>query len=152
MSDPFNREMNRRIVQGVERGQRLTTGALARLAGSQPQEGQRERLNRVLEERDTAVQRGDDTALGLIDDQLDRLVADARAAHTERPRDEQGRFVSAGDDESVDFDGGVRGRRPRPSPGMVEPTSTDLMRAAFMASRQERIEREADQTIIAGNI
>jgi hypothetical protein len=145
--------MNRLIVEGARRGEQLTGGALARLFGEPPvSESRRERLDTLEAQRQEAMRRGDDTALGLIEHNLERLFEEARAARTERPRDEQGRFTaSAGGDESVSFDGGYRGRQPPPSPGMVAPTSTQLMAAAFAASRQERLEREADVKLVAGN-
>jgi hypothetical protein len=158
MADDPNALMNAMIAEGATRGQRLTMGALARLAGGQPQEeSSRARLSRLLAASADARQAGDEIAVAVAENAIDKLIADTRAARAEQPRDDQGRFVGADQHadhsgEPLDFDGGVRGRQPRPSPGMVAPSSTQLMAAAFAASRQERLEREQEQTIISANI
>jgi hypothetical protein len=151
MSDGFD-AMNAAILAGVRRGERLTTSALARLFGEPPvSESRRERLDALEAQRREAMRIGDDTALGLIEHNLDRLFEEARAARTAQPRDAQGRFTaSAGGDES--FDGGVRGRQPRPSPGIGIESANDLMQRALSASRAERREREADETVILRNV
>jgi hypothetical protein len=157
MANDPNAMMNAMIAEGATRGERLTTGALARLFGEPPvSESSRERLDMLEAERREAMRIGDDAALGLIEHNLDRLFEEARAARTEQPRDAQGRFVGADQhadhsDGPIDFDGGVRGRQPRPSPGIGVESSNDLMQRALSASRVERREREADQTVILRN-
>jgi hypothetical protein len=148
-------EMNAAIVAGVTRGDRLTTGALARLAGGQPQEeSPRARLSRLVAASADARQAGDEIALAVAEHAIDKLIADTRAARTEQPRDDQVTGSHMGDadhsGEPSDFGGGVR-RQPRPSPGIGIESANDLLQRALSASRAERRERGADETVIVGN-
>ena len=103
-------------------------------------------MNRLLSDRDDAMRAGDPDALAFTEHRIDRLFEEVRAARTEQPRDRQtGEFAS--------FDGGVRGRRPPPTPNVHQETAAALFQRALVASRQERAEREADpgHTIITNN-
>lgn len=138
--------MNRMILAGARRGER-SAGALAQLSGAPDAEQHRARLQAAMEGLKAAKAEGDDAAIGYAEHVLDKRLAEARAEWSERPRDEQGRFVGA---PAPSFDGGPRGPRPRRRP--LQPTSNQLMREAMIASRIERAERDADEHTIIGNV
>ncbi len=139
MSD--NAAMNTMFVAAARRGDR--TGALARLAGSRPVDTDTplaERLTRLLDERESAMQAGDADALAFVEHKLERWD-EARAAQK-----------AAEPPPPASFDGGVRGRRTvAPSGGGQQPTPGELLLASITASRAARRERDADpgQTIVA---
>jgi hypothetical protein len=145
-----NAAMNQLIVAGARRGERV--GALARLAGSPPLETdtpRQERLNALLADREAAMQSSDADALAFTEHRIDRLFEEARAARMPAESEQGGEQP-----QPARFDGGVRGRRPFPGPGLVQESASQLMLRAMTQSRVERAERDADpgQTIIANNV
>lgn len=132
--------MNRMILAGARRGEQHQA-AVARLAGSPPLDTERgEHLEKLLAEHHDAKQAGDAAALAEVEDKLDRLVEEGRAART-----------TEDDAAPVGFDGGVQRRSPPASAGMHQQTGSDLFREALTRSRQEATERRVDpgHTIIA---
>lgn len=103
----------------------------------------RERLSGALDDLDRAKRSGDDAMIGFAEHRLDTVIHDARAAR-EQPREEDGRFAG--------FDGGVRGRRSPPIPGLVSESSAELMLRAFSASRSERVQQGAEDGALTLNI
>jgi hypothetical protein len=137
-----NAAMNRMIVAGARRGERAMPRALAGLACSPPLDTDTpltERLTRLLDEREAAMQAGDADALAFVEHKLERWD-EARAA---QKAEEQPPPAS--------FDGGVRQRRPAPTPGFQQESAASLFVRAMQTSKQERAERDADpgHTIIA---
>jgi hypothetical protein len=100
-----------------------------------------ERLNGLLADREDALRAGDDVALALTDDRIDRLFDESRSAR------EQQQAAAAS------FDGGVRGRGgiAPPAGGATQASANDLLIRSLAQSRVERAERDADpgQTIVA---
>jgi hypothetical protein len=93
----------------------------------------------------TAARRGDRTGM------LARLGGSSTSDTGAAPTNRAGRQDP---DPPASFDGGVRERRPAPTPGFQQQESAaSLFVRAMVTSRQERIERDADrgQTIIANN-
>lgn len=137
-----NAAMNRMFVAAARRGDR--TGALARLGVSRPVDTDTpfaERLTRLLDEREAAMQAGDADALAFVEHKLERWD-EARAAQK-----------AAEQPPPASFDGGWRGRRTvaPPGGGGQQPTPGELLLASITASRVARRERDADsgQTIVA---
>ncbi len=95
----------------------------------------RERLSGALNDLEAARRAGDDATIGFAEHRLDTVIHDARQAR-EQPREEDGRFAG--------FDGGVRGRKSPPTPGLVSESSAQLLLRSFSSARQERAERNAD--------
>jgi hypothetical protein len=142
-----NAAMNRMFVAAARRGERV--GPFGRTGEPTPSSPVlRERLSAALNDLEAAQRAGDDVMVEVHDSRVDQVVSEARAARAQREqlRDEGGRFAG--------FDGGVRGSHTRPTPGLSQPTSTELLAASFAAHRAERAERDdhPGQTIIARNI
>jgi hypothetical protein len=141
--------MNQMFVAAASRGERKTAGALARLTGSsstlETDTPASERLNRLLGERELAMQANDADALATTDWRIDRLFEETRAA---RKPDESGE--GAGQPQPG-FDGGVRGHMSPPRRGLGQESAANLFVRAMQVSGQERRERDVDpgQTIIA---
>jgi hypothetical protein len=142
--------MNRMFVEAASRGERPAAGMFARLTGSpdrnvQPDTDTRqERLNAAFADRELAMEAGDADALAFTEHRIDRIVDEARAARKPAEPDQ-------GAPQPAAFDGGFRGRRSFQPRSGSEPTATQLLQLAMIASRAQRAQREADpgQTIIA---
>jgi hypothetical protein len=141
--------MNRMFVSAARRGDR--TGVFAKLTGCPPVDTdtpRSERLTRLLDEREHAMQAGDADALAFTEHRIDRLFEESRGAGKAAEAEQ-----AAEQPPPANFDGGVRQRRSfQPSFGS-EPTSTQLLLQSIGAARAERAQRDADpgQTIIARN-
>jgi hypothetical protein len=128
--------MNALFVQAANRGKQA--GAVARPVDTDTPLA--ERLTRLLDEREAALQASDPDALAFVEHKLERWD-EARAAQK-----------AADQPPPASFDGGVRQRRPPPTPGLHQETAASLFVRAMRTSQQERAERGTDeQTIIARN-
>jgi hypothetical protein len=143
-----NRQMNKLICAGRDRGVSYgSLGATGRPTG-QPSDAA-ERNARAVTDLEAAERSGDADAIAFAEHVLDQRIDEARASRGEAPRDEDrprdalGRFTDT-------FDGGIQ-RRVRPGPQRLPQSSNDLFQQMISASRQERRESGAEQTVIAAN-
>jgi hypothetical protein len=145
--------MNQLFKAAGGRGEHRTADLFARFTGSPTVDTSgrdrgplRERLSGALNDLESAQRAGDETAIDFHEFRVDRAVNEARAARTSA-EPEQGAPQPAG------YDGGVRGRRSPPQPGLSQESASSLFLRAMQTSRQERAAREADagQTITANN-
>ncbi len=140
-----NRAMNAMFVKARDAVAPRPIGEISGSAVQPPEVA--ERLSRAVTDAEAAHKSGRqsdiDTAEQALTEALDAARSSREAAEQDRlhPRNEDGTFAS--------FDGGVRGTpvhmRSRRSSGW--PSSSDLIKEAIVASRQESIERERERPI-----
>lgn len=127
--------MNRMILDGF-----------ARLGGGRTVDTSesRNRLDAAMADIDAAWESGDDTAIHVAESHLDKLVEEARAGRQGEGSEESQPGESQPDESTpadldVSFDGGVRGGRRRPTPGLTPPpTPAQLISQAIFQHRSER--------------
>lgn len=136
VSDPYG------IVLGMTRNKEISAAMNRFLAGSRHKRGVIDHLRdidtsdraaalaQVTQDFDRAAKAGDETAMAIADDRIDRLFAEARAARQQAETDHQ--------EPPVSFDGGVRRpliRRQRPSMNTVIQGAVAAQRAVEAMAR-----------------
>lgn len=137
-----SKTMNGAIKSAFDRSSGTTGAMMAKLTGEAVTPSrQAEALSVALSDSESARRSGNADDMALADHILDERIAAARAARTEQPRDDQGRF-----------DGGVRstsrGGVKAPAGGQQE-SANQLFQKMVQQSRQERQEaaNAPEQTI-----
>ena len=128
--------MNEMFRAAARRRNERREGIAARLTGRPTVDTSRQAsagtLGALVAERERALQADDEQAVTHAEDKIDRLLGEARA----------GRAPAELEQPPPSFDGGVRGRLPRPTPGMVAESASQLLARSLLAYSQERRENE----------
>ena len=144
MSPPNPRAMSmgQVILESYRAKRDRPIGLLDRLRDTGPlDEPRAKRFARYHAEFEAALKHGDELAAAVADTQIDKVLAESRAARAQAVSNVG--HSGAEPTAPVSFDGGVRGRRPvAPTPGLRRPESSrELFARAMRASQAERAER-----------